>query len=503
MGKTPDELTPHEPSSIHDRKPYAIPFSTGTGQHLGNVDWLPHEGEQKVMSTPTPIEATDNHERFRDRGYDRSDSDGDDNDGHDDIAEIEQEIEHTRAELSETIDSIQARLAPDQLVEHAKEAAWEASSNLVEESKAALFEATLGRADQFLGKAEQIVSEVNDTARGAGDSFLTTIRQNPLPGAMAGIGLWMLFSKRKSSHTNGNGDRYTSRRWRYDDEYPAAGHYQPTLQNDLGMSGGMSTGLTTGMSRAGESHERTEFLGDARDTIKDTVGGIASSVGDLASGATDRAGHLATSTGSTAKDAGETMWEMIRRNPMPAAVTGIGLAWMLMNRDETRFRPVHTVSEKMPDMSAVGDIADSAKDRIGDFGSGAQMQAHNAKSQLSGMLQDTPLAFGAAALSLGVALGLAIPETSRERQLMGPARESLMEKGQQAAHEAQERFMQAAERVQETAKQELSEVTNEHNSQQRPDSAGSSWQSGQSGTSSPWQAGHDGSSAPGPQSRAS
>jgi len=44
------------------------------------------------------------------------------------------------------------------------------------------------------------------------------------------------------------------------------------------------------------------------------------------------------------------------------------------------------------------------------------------------MLHENPLAVGAASLALGAAIGLAIPETQRENQLLGEARDSVMDK---------------------------------------------------------------------------
>jgi hypothetical protein len=296
---------------------------------------------------------------------------------------------------------------------------------------------------------------------------------------MVGVGLGLLFSRRRSGNTHRMSAGRSYRRWDYDDEYPSARREQFLHETERGMSG-----------RIGPMQERAGgVIDDAKDTIndtKDTISGrvsdMASNAGDLASGAGDRAAHLATTAGSTAVGAGESFWGMVQRNPVPAAITGLGLAWMWMNRNETRFRPLETVSNVMPSMPPVGDLTDRAKGQIGGLGSEAQTKAQRAQNQFGCMLQDTPLAIGAAALGLGAAIGLAVPTTSRERELMGEARETLMEKTQQVAQDAQQRLRSVAEQVKETTREELKNSdTNEFGSQQ-PQSASGQGQPGSTQT---------------------
>ena len=66
------------------------------------------------------------------------------------------------------------------------------------------------------------------------------------------------------------------------------------------------------------------------------------------------------------------------------------------------------------------------------------------------------------ALAIGTAVGLAIPETDRERQLMGEARDSLVERAQEAAAETLDKVQRVAEETlhsaEETATQKSKEV---------------------------------------------
>ena len=63
------------------------------------------------------------------------------------------------------------------------------------------------------------------------------------------------------------------------------------------------------------------------------------------------------------------------------------------------------------------------------------------------MIRDYPLAVGAAAAILGASLGMAVPETERENEWMGEARDNAWERAQEAATGAVDRVKEAAASV--------------------------------------------------------
>lgn len=105
-----------------------------------------------------------------------------------DIEELRDDIEETRAELSQTIDAIQERLAPQNLMEQAKDAARDAT----------------------IGRAEQMVSDASDTAKDVSTSMIETIKQNPLPVAMVAFGVGWLWMHRQSAASTSNESGYRS-----------------------------------------------------------------------------------------------------------------------------------------------------------------------------------------------------------------------------------------------------------------------------------------------------
>jgi ElaB/YqjD/DUF883 family membrane-anchored ribosome-binding protein len=80
-------------------------------------------------------------------------------------------------------------------------------------------------------------------------------------------------------------------------------------------------------------------------------------------------------------------------------------------------------------------IADRAQHRIAESG-------RRASSQFARWVDANPLGAGGIAVLLGVAIGLAIPETDRERRLMGTARDRLIAQARRAAGDAVERTKQ-------------------------------------------------------------
>ena len=70
------------------------------------------------------------------------------------------------------------------------------------------------------------------------------------------------------------------------------------------------------------------------------------------------------------------------------------------------------------------------------------------------MLRENPLTMGALAVGLGAGVGLAVPQTSKEHEVMGEARDTLVEKAQEKAQDAQQRVQRVAEEAQSAAKDE-------------------------------------------------
>jgi hypothetical protein len=165
--------------------------------------------------------------------------------------------------------------------------------------------------------------------------------------------------------------------------------------------------------------------------VKDMASNAAESARDMAATAADTAGEWWEASG------GNTVVDRLRNNPIPALMTGVGVAWLLMSNG-ARHRPYRTTGTRTTGWST-------------DTGDGRRMASPNGRTamgngvrQIETMVRQYPLAVGAAAVLIGASLGMVVPETEPENELMGEARETALERAQQVATGTVDRVKEAA-----------------------------------------------------------
>jgi hypothetical protein len=184
--------------------------------------------------------------------------------------------------------------------------------------------------------------------------------------------------------------------------------------------------------------------------------------------------------------------DQIKENPMPLAVMGLGLAWLMAgNRSSNRHYDgrydehrsfaqsggegmrdrMHVMGDKASDalsgakervtemgsavtdrgrqaLHRVGDAAGSMADRTAEYGS-------QAKRAIGNVMETEPLIIGAVGLVVGAAIGASLPRTEMEDRAVGPMRDKLLEKGKDIAQEGLQQAGDVAQAVYSTAKEEL------------------------------------------------
>jgi ElaB/YqjD/DUF883 family membrane-anchored ribosome-binding protein len=116
------------------------------------------------------------------------------------------EIEITRVDMGATIDEIGHRLQPQTIADEARDKIREAT----------------------VGRVERIVDDAGQTATQTGNNLVSTIRQNPVPAALAGIGIgWLAMRMRASSGSSrmSTGNGYSARYGSYGYGQPYGGGY--------------------------------------------------------------------------------------------------------------------------------------------------------------------------------------------------------------------------------------------------------------------------------------
>src|SRR5688572_11290850 len=105
---------------------------------------------------------------------------------------IKADIEDTRAEMGHTLNEIQERLSPEHLMDQVKET---------------VREATIGKVERVMDKVNEKISNVAEPAmemigrageklKESGSSLTNTVRQNPIPFALVGLGVGMFLVSR-------------------------------------------------------------------------------------------------------------------------------------------------------------------------------------------------------------------------------------------------------------------------------------------------------------------
>jgi hypothetical protein len=179
-----------------------------------------------------------------------------------------------------------------------------------------------------------------------------------------------------------------------------------------------------------------------------------------------------------------TFTNVVRDNPIPAAMVGIGLGWLIWNgrqqgapgtssrysgrpgrglsdvslggrSESTEFSgPYSEPSAAFAASERGGGIGESVKETAGELADRAQNVAGTVAEQtrtqsrrVQEQFYQNPLAIGTATLALGLAAGLAVPATRKEAELVGDARDKLVDRVRNVARETSEKVQQVAERV--------------------------------------------------------
>jgi ElaB/YqjD/DUF883 family membrane-anchored ribosome-binding protein len=211
--------------------------------------------------------------------------------------------------------------------------------------------------------------------------------------------------------------------------------------------------------------EARQALGEAKEAAMDKL-----------RDAKDSAVHSVTETvqnvGERARRAGEVSYGFARENAIPLGLIGLGIGWLVVSGrrrtdgdhhrwrdpegppyrsygtrygedfdveagetvrrriDETRERAA-AISERARERMQEG--AERARERTRELsqrtrelGQRARERAIRAENEALDFARENPLAVGAAALAVGVGVGLLLPSTRREDEFLGPRRDRLV-----------------------------------------------------------------------------
>jgi hypothetical protein len=149
----------------------------------------------------------------------------------------------------------------------------------------------------------------------------------------------------------------------------------------------------------------------------------------------------------------EAVWidvgETVRANPIPLALIGVGVAWLLAtNLGIAGGSAEGDAASGTGAARSVRKAAGAALERAGEYAEYAKPateQARHAGQSLRPSVERHPLLVGLAGLICGAAIAALLPSSKRERDWVGAAREEVWKKAEQIGHEAADRVRNLAE----------------------------------------------------------
>lgn len=232
------------------------------------------------------------------------------------------------------------------------------------------------------------------------------IRDNPVPTGLAALGLTWLSRRDKSSDSKNS-----------------------TGGTSMGSNGTSGKGAVSG-------------------AISATTGAIAS--------AASKVGQASAQQG---KKAGNAVAGVVKKSPFETAFAVLSLLLFFQSVRQSRSvlgsatekagdlaqragDKAGTVSSQVQDKASglahqvsdkAGAVGSQVQDKASQLGGQAQDQAQKAAGWLGDFMQDYPLVMGAVALVAGAIVGLTLPGTSKENEIMGETRDKLASQAQDAA----------------------------------------------------------------------
>jgi len=244
------------------------------------------------------------------------------------------------------------------------------------------------------------------------------------------------------------------------------------------------------------AREITEHVVEqAKATVLDISDQAKSAVRDATIG---RMENMARNASNAAGGWRHTVTESITANPLPAAMVGLGLGWILLNRpsgsrqqqytprqqwpygsdaysgaayggnayrssgdDDDRSltrvgeRAQHTAGQVVGSVQeTAGQVVGQAQETGGQVISEVQQQASRAQGFLQDQLEENPWITGAVAVAIGAVVAATVPRTRREDTMFGETRDQVMGSAKEFTDEAMQKVGHVVDQAQAAATEE-------------------------------------------------
>lgn len=324
-------------------------------------------------------------------------------------AEIEREIDLQRARVEDTIDELQQRLSPGQLVDE-------------------LLSYTKGGGGEFVAGLQR------------------NITANPLPVALLGVSLAWLMAKPAPSQVELD-RREADRRW--DDSINARRGYAGSDYAGAGAAYDdypVATISGASLTRVGHTaDDRGRHYSEFADESGKRWRALADKAGN-------RAGHFMDDAGNRFRGFTSATGDQVKhfRDEAGNAFEEAS-GWASHNFEEARAAMHDMRDQVMHQSERLGEKAQEAGDRL-------RHEADRLNRTILAQFRDQPLVGGALAFAVGAALGAALPHTRQEDKILGEAADAVKGKAAEEAHHLYEEGKERAEHLYQQATDKVAEV---------------------------------------------
>lgn len=308
--------------------------------------------------------------------------------------EIERRIEATRQQLNDTLNALQNKLDPGELMD----AVW----------------------SYLRGNSSEL-----------GKSLVETVRANPVPILMLGAGLTWLALGGSVSRRSGT---------RYEDEY--AQSYDSNLGYESGRAEAYPTGAVgySSVSRSGMTGKAKESWQTAKDKVSEAAAKVKGRTSEMADKLTDR-------TKETMEHMGERAHEMKDRISEKLHTSG---------SSDSSSSGVSDKYQRMADRSQ--ELYQRSMDRASQVGHGMRARYARQKYRARTMLEEHPLAMAAIGIGIGALLGALIPASRKEQRWLQETRDEMGHSMAEAGREQFERARGVVERTAQAVREQAEQA---------------------------------------------
>lgn len=192
-------------------------------------------------------------------------------------------------------------------------------------------------------------------------------------------------------------------------------------------------------ARGGRGEQGT-LMGGAKD--------IARNVGRSTRDAAQTTVEAARGWATGAADAAGSVAGKVRENPWPSLLIGAGATWLAVDAFRNRGENVRDSRRRAErGRNAVGEVMEEGRSAVNTAVSTVARAGRSAGSQIEGFVRENPFLAGAATLGIGMAVGMVLPSSVSENEVLGEVRDKVVRKAKEAAQDTMDKVRDVTETI--------------------------------------------------------